>query len=283
MWPFSSSTRKAGDRLLHATPWLSQNSSAATQAIPVVDGSGNAQPWAANLAGIASSQPVDTKGNASPWAAGALPDLLPTVATAAAPSIGGREALTNAGQFLAKNRGAILKGGGALGALGILAGAAGELNNPDESRLSNVAGALGSGVGGLGGMATGAAIGSAIAPGVGTLIGGAIGGLAGGGALSGIARAGASMYEGPNAAEDRRRAMERRNAIADLEARLPIEMEYASAKAAIENQIAQRNAAIQSQQMLQQAMAQGIMDRTRIQGQQNLALTQALQGVMQNI
>lgn len=192
-----------------------------------------------------------------------------------------------ASKFGAANKGAILRGGGLLTGLGVLSGAAGALSNPEESKLSNAVGATANAAGGLGGLVAGTLaggrLGSALGP-WGALAGGAIGSMVGSGALEGIARAGVSLFEDPanKAIRDARRQRElaREQAVLDMQARLPVEIEAATAKAALDNRIAQQNAQIQSQQLLQQAMAAGLLERTRAEGAQNLAMTQ---NIMQGI
>jgi hypothetical protein len=255
----------AGDRLAAATPWLTDTAATAPAPAAAPEDS-NAAPWAANLAGSAAT---------------ALPALLPEIK-----SPGGVEPFQVLKNFSGKHGGTLLKGGGALGALGILAGAAGELSNPNESKLSNIAGATGSAVGGFGGAAGGAALGGALTLGnpLGVLAGGAIGAMTGAGGLSAIGRALVGIGEDPanKAIRDARRQRElaREQAVLDMQARLPVEIEAATAKAALDNRIAQQNAQIQSQQLLQQAMAAGLLERTRAEGAQNLAMTQ---NIMQGI
>jgi hypothetical protein len=193
----------------------------------------------------------------------------------------------NAADFTNANRGAILKGGGLLTGLGVLSGAAGALSNPEESKLSNAVGATANAAGGFGGLIAGTMAGGRLGAGLGpwgALAGGALGAAVGSGALEGIARAGVGLFEDPSnkAIRDqaKQRAMLREQAVLDLQARLPVELEAAAARATIDNRIARQNAEIEGQKMLQQAMAQGILQRTQAEGAQNLAMTQ---NIMQGI
>lgn len=253
------------------------------------------------MAGDTFRQSIDLNGGADPYdlygAARGVSDLslYPSTPVAARPAPSGSVDLgglaetvasaaplgqrfsEGAGQFLAKNGKWIGRGGLGLGALGLAASAAGELGNPNESKLNNLAGAAGTVAGGGLGLAGGAAIGAGVAGALsGPLaplampIGAAIGSTVLGSAGNAISRGVASLWEDPAAKALRQqvalRDAERSARIKDLEAMLPYEYEAAEMKAALQQRIAAQQAELQNQQLLQQGLVQSMADRTR--GQQ---------------
>lgn len=186
--------------------------------------------------------------------------------------------------FLNANRGKITKGAGLLGGAGVLMGAADALNDPTRSDLNNMAGATGSAALGLGGVLTGAKIGGMVAGPWGAAAGAVLAPLIGSGVGESIGRGVAGLWEDPNATamrqEEARRRMMREEGIKDLQARLPIEFEAATMKAALDRRAAEAQAQIDGQRLLQQGLIGGMMERTKSQGLQDQLLTQGLmQGV----
>lgn len=253
--------RKAGDALLQS-----------------IDLSGRSDPYGLYGAtggggsfdtGVYPSSPVDSR----PALQGGL---LQGAETAASVIPAGQRLSEGASRFMAKHGKLIGRGGLGLGALGLAAGAAGELSNPDESKLNNLAGAAGTVAGGGLGLAGGAAVGAAAGAALGPLapiaapIGAMIGSTLFGSAGNAIGRGVAGLWEDPNAKAIRQqvalRDAERTARVKDLEAMLPYEFEAAEMKAALQQRIAAQQAELQNQQLLQQGLVQGIADRTR--GQQ---------------
>lgn len=185
---------------------------------------------------------------------------------------------------LNKHGGKLAKGGLVLGGIGTLMGAAEALNDPTRSDLNNVAGATGNAAGGLAGVLGGAALGGTLAGPVGAGIGAVVAPILGSSLGESVGRGVAGLWEDPNAAalraERSRRELMRDESIKDLQARLPIEMEAATMKAALDRRAAEAQAQIDGQRLLQQGLIGGMMERTKSQGLQDQLLTQGLmQGV----
>lgn len=175
-----------------------------------------------------------------------------------------------------KHKGAILKGGAALSGLGVLAGAANALDTPEESKLSNVAGAAGSLTAGLAGLAAAARFiphpgvrmaGMALAPMIASPMG------------EGIARAGVSLFEDPAA-----KALRAAEKEADLAVRieemkserlLPLRMQEAAAAQLLRQKELEQTAALESRKNLQETLSQGILNSPLINAQREAAMQQS--------
>jgi hypothetical protein len=197
-----------------------------------------------------------------------------------------RMATETLADFLKGPRGKLIgRVGLGLGGLGAVMAAGQELQNPNESKLSNIVGAGGNLAGGLGGMAAGgalaaAALGATAAAPIAIPVAAVLGSTIGAGALGGLGRAAVSLWEDPTAmalrAEKAKRDFERQAGLEDLQARMPYEIKAAEAKAAIQAQIDARAAALKAESDLQQGMINSMLTRTQGQNQQNALLTQGL-------
>lgn len=270
---FGSSRRFAGDRLLGS-----------------IDLSGNADPYTpygmaggggGGDMGLHRSSPV----NAGPTLQGPL-NLKGAADEAASMIPFGQRFSEGATRFVADNRKLLGRGALGLGALGLATGAAGELSNPDESRLNNLAGAAGTVAGGGIGAGLGAAIGTAASGAFGPLapiaapVMATIGANLFGSAGNAAARTIAGAFESPAAAEQRARERERSNMIADLEARLPIEADIAEMRNALQQRALDAQFQRDAQLALQRAGIEQALIRSSGQQQQNALLTQ---GMMANV
>lgn len=180
-----------------------------------------------------------------------------------------------------------LRGGRVAGAGTILSllAAASELNDPTESAGRNLAQAAGVGAGGIGGGLAGAAIGQTLipVPGVGALVGATLGGLLGTDAGRGLASFAADIVEGSPEERAIRNAQKQARAAAESEAErarilMPIQNEAASIALENERRRQEMLAGISSKQMLQQAMAQGLLAQQQAGAQQQIALSNAILG-----
>jgi hypothetical protein len=180
-----------------------------------------------------------------------------------------------------------LRGGRVAGAGTILSllAAANELSDPNESAGRNLAQAAGVGAGGIGGGLTGAAIGQTLIPipGVGALIGATLGGMLGTETGRGLASFAADLVEG--SPEDRAIGNMRKQAQAAAEAeaermRVLMPLQDQAAQIALRNETARQKALaeIQGQQLLQQAVAQGLLEQQRGGSQQFTAMANAILG-----
>ena len=174
--------------------------------------------------------------------------------------------------------------GGAAAILSLLA-AANELNDPTESAGRNLAQAAGTGAGGLGGSALGAIAGQTLIPipGIGALVGATLGGLLGSGAGQTLASAAADVVEGSPESRALRSMQDQARAATELEAEriarlMPLQDQ--AAQIAIKNETARNraNAEIAGQQLLKQALAQGLLAQQQGGAAQQLALTNAILG-----
>lgn len=173
-----------------------------------------------------------------------------------------------------------------LGSILTLLSAASELNDPTESAGRNLAQAGGSAVGGLGGGAGGAILGGVLTGGnpLGVLVGSAIGNALGGATGKGLASFSADLVEG--SPEDRaiRNAQKQARAAAEAEAeraRILMPLQDQAAQVALRNEEARQRmlAGIASEQLLQRAMAEGLLTQQQSGAQQQLAMTNAILGV----
>ena len=173
--------------------------------------------------------------------------------------------------------------GGAAAILSLLA-AANELNDPNESAIRNLAQAGGVTVGGLGGSALGGAAAGMVGGGpVGALVGATLGGLLGSGAGQALASAAADVVEGSPESRALRSMQDQARAATELEAEriarlMPLQDQ--AAQIAIKNEAARNraNAEIAGQQLLKQALAQGLLTQQQGGAAQQLALTNAILG-----
>lgn len=172
-----------------------------------------------------------------------------------------------------------------LGSILTLLSAASELNDPTESAGRNLAQAGGSAVGGLSGGAGGAFLGGLLTAGnpLGILVGSAIGNALGGGAGKGLATFAADVAEG--SPEDRaiRNAQKQARAAAEAEAeraRILMPIQDQAAQVALRNEEARQKmlSGIAAEQLLQRAMAEGLLAQQQSGAQQQLAMTNAILG-----
>lgn len=172
-----------------------------------------------------------------------------------------------------------------LGSILTLLSAASELNDPTESAGRNLAQAGGSAVGGLSGGAGGAFLGGLLTAGnpIGILVGSAIGNALGGGAGKGLATFAADLAEG--SPEDRaiRNAQKQARAAAEAEAeraRILMPIQDQAAQVALRNEEARQKmlSGIAAEQLLQRAMAEGLLAQQQSGAQQQLAMTNAILG-----
>lgn len=173
-----------------------------------------------------------------------------------------------------------------LGSILTLLSAASELNDPTESAGRNLAQAGGSAAGGIGGGTGGAILGGILTGGnpLGVLVGSAIGGALGGSTGKGLASFAADVVEG--SPEDRaiRNAQKQARAAAEAEAeraRILMPLQDQAAQVALRNEEARQRmlAGIASEQLLQRAMAEGLLAQQQSGAQQQLAMTNAILGV----
>lgn len=174
-----------------------------------------------------------------------------------------------------------------LGSILTLLSAASELNDPTESAGRNIAQATGSGIGGIGGGAGGAILGGILTAGnpLGVLVGSAIGNALGGSAGKGLATFAADIAEG--SPEDRaiRNMSKQARAAAEAEAeraRILMPLQDQAAQVALRNEEARQKmlSGIAAEQMLQRAMAEGLLAQQQSGAQQQLAMTNAILGGM---
>ena len=174
-----------------------------------------------------------------------------------------------------------------LGSILTLLSAASELNDPTESAGRNIAQATGSGIGGIGGGAGGAILGGILTAGnpLGVLVGSAIGNALGGSAGKGLATFAADVAEG--SPEDRaiRNMSKQARAAAEAEAeraRILMPLQDQAAQVALRNEEARQKmlSGIAAEQMLQRAMAEGLLAQQQSGAQQQLAMTNAILGGM---
>ncbi len=172
-----------------------------------------------------------------------------------------------------------------LGSILTLLSAASELNDPTESAGRNIAQASGSAAGGLGGGAGGAILGGILTAGnpLGILVGSALGNALGGTAGKGLATLAADVAEG--SPEDRaiRNAQKQARAAAESEAeraRILMPLQDQAAQVALRNEEARQKmlSGIAAEQMLQRAMAEGLLAQQQSGAQQQLAMTNAILG-----
>lgn len=172
-----------------------------------------------------------------------------------------------------------------LGSILTLLSAAGELNDPTESTGRNIAQAGGSAVGGLGGGAGGALIGGLLTAGnpLGILVGSAIGNALGSSTGKGLASFAADLAEG--SPEDRaiRNAQKQARAAAEAEAeraRILMPIQDQAAQVALRNEEARQKmlSGIAAEQLMQQAMVEGLLAQQRSGAAQQLAMTNAILG-----
>jgi hypothetical protein len=178
------------------------------------------------------------------------------------------------------------------GAILSLLAAANELNDPNESAGRNLAQAGGGLVGSLGGQALGGLggrfLGGAVAGGlgggpIGALIGATLAGLVGSEAGQSLASAAADVIGG--SPEDRALSNAKKQARAAAEAeadrmRMLMPLQDQAAQIALRNETARQKALaeIQGQQLLQQAVAQGLLEQQRGGSQQFTAMANAILG-----
>lgn len=173
--------------------------------------------------------------------------------------------------------------GGAAAILSLLA-AANELNDPTESAGRNLAQAAGVGVGGLGGSALGGAAAGFLGGGpIGALVGATLGGLLGTQAGRGLASAAADVVEGTPESRALKSMQDQARAATQLEAermRVLMPIQDQAAQIALRNETARNraNAEIAGEQLLKQAIAQGLLAQQAGGAQQQLALTNAILG-----
>lgn len=172
-----------------------------------------------------------------------------------------------------------------LGSILTLLSAAGELNDPNESAGRNIAQASGSAVGGLGGGAGGAILGGLLTAGnpVGILVGSAIGNALGGSAGKGLATFAADLAEGSPENRAIRNAQKQARAAAESEAeraRILMPIQDQAAQIALRNEEARQRmlSGIAAEQLLQRAMAEGLLAQQASGAQQQLAMTNAILG-----
>lgn len=172
-----------------------------------------------------------------------------------------------------------------LGSLLALISAAGELSNPEGTAGGNLARAGGVAVGGIGGGAGGAALGGILTGGnpLGILVGSAIGNALGSAGGRGLSDAVVGMAEGSPEERAIRNAQKQARAAAESEAErarilMPIQNEAASIALENERKRQEMLAGLSSQQMLQQAMAQGLLAQQQAGAQQQIALSNAILG-----
>jgi hypothetical protein len=172
-----------------------------------------------------------------------------------------------------------------LGSILTLLSAASELNDPTESAGRNIAQASGGALGGLGGGAGGAVLGTLLTAGnpLGGLVGAAIGNALGGGAGKSLATLAADLAEG--SPEDRaiRNMQKQARAAAEAEAeraRILMPLQDQAAQVALRNEEARQKmlSGIAAEQMLQRAMAEGLLAQQQSGAQQQLAMTNAILG-----
>lgn len=171
---------------------------------------------------------------------------------------------------------------GGIATLLALLGAAGELNDPNESTTRNVSQAAGSGLGGLGGSLGGAMIGARGGP-VGALIGATLGGVLGSPVGRGLGNAVAGVAEGSPADQALRQAQKQARAGMELEKEryeqmLPLQQ--AAADMALQNEIKAQTelSKLASDRLLRENMAQAFLMQQQYSGAQQLAATQAILG-----
>lgn len=181
------------------------------------------------------------------------------------------------------------KVGGAGTILSLLA-AANELNDPTESAGRNLVQAAGVGAGGfaggtLGGVLGGAILGQSVIPipGAGALIGATLGGLLGTEAGRGLASFAADVVEGSPEDRQIRRQQKMARAAAEAEAdriRTLMPLQDQAAQIALRNEEARQKmlSGIAAEQMLQRAMAEGLLAQQSYGAQQQLAMTNAILG-----
>lgn len=172
-----------------------------------------------------------------------------------------------------------------LGSLLTLLGAASELGNPDGTPAGNLLRAGGQAAGGIGGGAGGALVGGLVTGGnpLGILVGSTIGNALFAPAGQGLGDLVAGAIEG--SPEDRaiRNMQKQARAAAEAEAErarilMPIQNEAASIALENERQRQEMLAGIASKQMLQQAVAQGLLAQQQAGAQQQIALSNAILG-----
>lgn len=172
-----------------------------------------------------------------------------------------------------------------------LLAAANELNDPNESAGRNLTQAGGSLVGSLGGQALGglagrvlggAAAGSVGGP-VGALVGATLGGLLGSGAGRSLGDLVANVVEG--SPEDRALSNAKKQARAAAEAeadriRMLMPLQDQAAQIALRNEMQRQRglSEIAGEQLLRQAMAQGLLAQQQGGAAQSLAMTNAILG-----
>lgn len=180
-----------------------------------------------------------------------------------------------------------LRGGRVAGAGTILSllAAANELNDPTESAGRNLAQAAGVGAGGVGGGLAGAAIGQALIPipGVGALVGATLGGLLGTETGRGLASFAADIVEGSPEDRQIRRQQKMARAAAESEAeriRTLMPLQDQAAQIALRNEEARQKmlSGIAAEQMVQRALAEGLLAQQSYGAQQQLAMTNAILG-----
>jgi len=173
-----------------------------------------------------------------------------------------------------------------LGSILTLLSAASELNDPTESAGRNIAQAGGSALGGIGGGTGGAILGGMLTAGnpIGVLVGSAIGNALGGATGKGLATFAADLAEG--SPEDRaiRNAQKQARAAAQAEAeraQILMPLQDQAAQIALRNEEARQRmlSGIAAEQLLQRAMAEGLLAQQASGAQQQLAMTNAILGV----
>jgi hypothetical protein len=170
------------------------------------------------------------------------------------------------------------------GAILSLLAAANELTDPNESAGRNLAQAAGVGVGGLGGGALGGAAAGFLGGGpIGALIGATLGGIAGSGLGESLASAAADAFEG--SPEDRALSNAKKQARAAAEAeadriRMLMPLQDQAAQIALRNEMERQRGLneIAGEQLLRQAMAQGLLAQQQGGAAQSLAMTNAILG-----
>ncbi len=188
--------------------------------------------------------------------------------------------------FFNSNRGAFTAGSRLLGGLAIAGGAMNALSDPAASNEEKLAGAAGNVAGGLGSRAVGGIIGAALTGGnpIGAMIGANVAPMIGmpvGEALfKTVARVGKSPEQKALDMEIKRRQALSDQDFAELQRRLPVELEAAVAKSQIEQAMLAKQAELQNQRDMQSGLIQAGLLRTQGQKAQDLALTQ---GIMSSI
>lgn len=165
-----------------------------------------------------------------------------------------------------------------------LLAAANELNDPNESAGRNLAQAAGVGLGGLGGGALGGAAAGFLGGGpIGALIGATLGSVAGSGLGQSLASAAADVLEG--SPEDRALSNAKKQARAAAEAeadriRMLMPLQDQAAQIALRNEMQRQRglSEIAGEQLLRQAMAQGLLAQQQGGAAQSLAMTNAILG-----